>query len=192
MSHKAPIKLESDRLVISRFLPTEEHAEFLVKLYNTPEFIAGEGNTGIDTTEKGLKALHSMSDRFDKYGHGVYVVSLKDTSTLVGSVSLMIGDYRAPDIGFALLTEYTKKGYATEAAKRVMQHAKEDLGYDGVFGFASPTNEHSRKALERLGMEYRGTFSLEAFGNQDSVVYTMQGMGELEQYGIKGDRKDKS
>ena len=188
MSSDPSWQIETDRLIISRFQATPDHADFMVKLYNTPEFIAGEGNTGIDTSEKALKALRSMGERFEKYGHGVYLVSLKDY-TPIGSVSLMRGDYTCPDIGFALLTEYTKQGYATEAAKRIMEYARTDLKYDGVFGFAAPGNASSRKALERLGMEYRGTYPLEAFGSKPSVVYCMEGMGELQQLGIKGEKQ---
>ena len=211
-------RLETDRLVITRFDPTPANGDFLAKLYNTPEFIAGEGDTGIDTPEKGLRALERMQERFEVYGHGVYLISLKrpsastspapapsDSPTVekepqvsdeygyvpVGSVSLMRGDYACPDIGFALLTEHTGKGYATEAAREMVRYATapkpDGLGYEGVFGFTSPDNQRSRRAVERLGFEFRNVMPLRAFGGQESAVYTSPGMGDLGKYGIRRD-----
>lgn len=194
------VNLSTERLLITRFDPTPENAEFLVELYNTPDFIAGEGRTGIDTAPKALAALERMGARFDQYGHGVYLVWLihntdrpdhkdgstadTDTLTRIGSVSLMRGDYTAPDIGFALLPAYTKRGYATEAARRIMRHAVEDLGYDGVLGLCAAGNTSSRAALERLGMEDRGVHELKGFGA--SAVYAEKGMKEVGACGIPG------
>ncbi|KAK8843922.1 hypothetical protein IAR55_006714 [Kwoniella newhampshirensis] len=188
-------RLESERLYIIRFEPTDAHAEFLVKLFNTPLFIAGEGDTGINTTEK---ALHQIRDgfigkAFEKNGHGPYLISLHD-GTLIGNVTMMRGDYTAPDVGFALLPEYTGQGYANEAALRLIEYATTSresggLGYAGVFGFTSNKNAKSKKAMERLGLENRGAYPLEAFGGHPSAVYVTKGMDEdLTVYGIKEGR----
>ncbi|WWD16301.1 hypothetical protein CI109_100727 [Kwoniella shandongensis] len=192
-----PFRLESSRLYIHRFEPTTEHADFLVKLYNTPLFIAGEGDTGINTTEKALRQIKDgfIGKAFAKNGHGPYLISLNDR-TLIGSVTIMRGDYLAPDIGFALLPEYTKQGYAKEAGLRLIEYAtqsKEEggLGYPGVFVFTSNKNEKAKKLSESLGLEYRGVYPLQAFGGHPSAVYASKSMVEdLKVYGITEEKSE--
>lgn len=126
----------------------------------------------------------------------------------IGMVTLMRGHYSVPDVGFALLPEHTGKGYATEAGKRMLQFATDPkgepapasaegalpegqgLGLAGVFGFTAPANDHSKSVCLRLGLEYRGVYPLEAFGDQESVVYAMPSMGDVRDYGIRGARLD--
>jgi RimJ/RimL family protein N-acetyltransferase len=101
----------------------------------------------------------------------------------IGTVSLTRGippdpHYLAPDIGFAMLPGECRKGYATEAAKALLEYASKNLGMDAVFGFCSPANQRSRGALEKIGMEFRGVKPLKVFGGEDSAVYVLPGMSD--------------
>ncbi|KAK8033348.1 GNAT family acetyltransferase [Apiospora marii] len=129
--------------------------------------------------------------------------------------------YTVPDCGFALLPAYAGKGYATEAGRRILRYAMdpkkpttttttttseaaasavddddvpregEGLGLKGVFGFASSENADSRKVCERIGLEFRGVYPLEAFGGHPSAVFALPGMGaDLSVYGIRASRMD--
>jgi RimJ/RimL family protein N-acetyltransferase len=196
-------KLSTPRLIIHHLLPTTEHAQFFHELYNTPLFLAGQGKTGITTPDEALSFIRDVIPKFfAKNNHGIYLVSLLPSSPSlgeygehIGTVSLMRGDYALPDIGFALLPQYTHKGYATEAGKAMIGYAMKGkdeggLGYEGVFGFTSDKNEKSQKACERLGLVFRGVYKLEAFGGGKSCVFTMPGAWDLANYGIEGERVD--
>ncbi|KAK8127525.1 GNAT family acetyltransferase [Apiospora sp. TS-2023a] len=140
---------------------------------------------------------------------------LKPGQVPVGIVTLMRGThYTVPDCGFALLPEYAGKGYATEVGRRIVQYAMdpkktttsavnndndnddvprdgEGLGLEGVFGFTGSNNIDSRKVCERIGLEFRGIYPLEAFGDEPSAVFALPGMeADLSVYGIKGSRTD--
>ncbi len=183
-------KIETPRVIISHLLPDDNsHCEFIVALYNSPLFIADSGKTGVDTPAIAqrfingrVKGLHS------KYGYGIYLVSLKEDSRPIGIVSLVKGDaiesFPAPDVGFAFLPEATGKGYATEAARALLDYAGNELGVKEVFAFCKPHNAKSRGVMERLGMEYRGVKKLKMFGSEESAVYVLAGMKELADYGI--------
>ncbi|KAK0459859.1 GNAT family acetyltransferase [Desarmillaria tabescens] len=185
-------RIETDRLYISYCLPTSPtHCAFLVQLYNSPSFIATCGNTGITTTEQ-AKAF--IEKRFvathARHGHGQYLVSLKETSKHVGIVSLMKGDspeqsYPVPDVGFAMLPEVSGQGYATEAARKLLDYASEVLGVKEVFGFTDAKNTASRRVLEKLGLEDRGVHLLRVFNFEASSVYTSPSMVDLKAYGIE-------
>ncbi|KAK6827951.1 GNAT family acetyltransferase [Apiospora arundinis] len=130
----------------------------------------------------------------------------------IGIATLMRGShFTVPDCGFALLPAYAGKGYATEAGRRIIKYAMdpkpvpnkpsspagdvpgedEGLGLEGVFGFTGKDNTNSKKVCERIGLEFRGVYPLEAFGNQPSAVYALPGMEtDLSVYGIKVDKVD--
>ena len=64
---------------------------------------------------------------------------------------------------------------------------RENQGISHVLGFTSPDNAPSRRALERLGLVYRGMMALEAFqarGATESVVYATSDVGDLATYGV--------
>lgn len=180
---------ESERLRFSYWLPTDEHCEFLVKLWTEPLFIEGEGNTGIDTVEK---ARTRISERFvnehERNGYGQFLVSLKDSGKKIGTVSLSRGKDSAiplPDVGFAILTEENGKGYGPEAGRAAIEWVKRERGVEGVFGFCNPKNTRSRRAMEKAGLEYQGIRKLLQFGpNEEGCCYASPGLKDPVEYNI--------
>ncbi|KAK4867863.1 hypothetical protein LT330_007522 [Penicillium expansum] len=179
--------IPTPRLQISPFNPTDPtHCAFLVQLWNTDDFISSCGKTGCTTPEKASSFIENKVLKiYAYYGYGIFLVSRQTDNGLkpVGTISLMQGippdpHYLAPDIGFSILPEEGRKGYATEAAQALLEYANKTLGVDAVFGFCSPGNQRSRATLEKLGMEYRGLKSLKVFGEEDSAVYALPGMSE--------------
>lgn len=186
--------IETPRLYISYFLPTSpKHCAFLVELYNSPLFLSTEGKTGIYND---VQARERIETRFlaehKRNGYGTYLVSLKTTpetsfagSKPVGSVSLMKGDtITAPDLGYSIIPEMNGKGYATESSKALLDYARKELGVTEVFGFFDANNAHSRRVMEKVGLEDRGNVKLAAFGGVESAVYALPGMKDLKDYGV--------
>jgi RimJ/RimL family protein N-acetyltransferase len=189
--------IETPRLYISHFIAeNDSHCDFLVELYNTPEFIAGEGKTPITTREA---ARERLAGRFrDEYarGFGSYLVSLKNggqepftSATPVGTVSMMKGSdpnsYVAPDLGFAMLSAHMRKGYAKEAAQGLMDWYEKEKGVKDVLGLHNPKNTASAAVFRSLGFRYCGLRQLRVFGNVIGSVWTKQGMAEdLGVYGL--------
>lgn len=61
----------------------------------------------------------------------MYLVEAKDGGVPVGMCGLMKGETLPDaDIGFALLEDEWRNGYAEEAARAVVGHAFHDLGLD--------------------------------------------------------------
>ncbi|EAW12366.1 GNAT family N-acetyltransferase [Aspergillus clavatus NRRL 1] len=186
------------RLHISYFQPENpEHSDFLIRLWNTDDFIQSCGKTGITTPEKASAFLRNrvLAD-YNRNKYGMFLVSLKPhegaslaESRLIGTVSLMKGEppnaYLAPDIGYATLPEESGKGYATEAAIGLLDYARRELDVDGVFGFCSKDDSRSRRVLEKIGLEFRGEKKLKVFGGNESAVYALPSMSQdLKEYGI--------
>src|SRR5690606_31043209 len=88
-----------------------------------------------------------------------WAVRLKDTNVPIGVITFIQRDYLAnPDLGFAFLPEYNKKGYAQEAATVVIQDILTE--YTELYAFTLPENESSIRLLERLGFLFQKEFEL--------------------------------
>lgn len=190
--------ITTPRLRITPMDPTNEtHCTFLARLWNTDLFIRTCGRTSVvDTTSAAEFMRTRVLADYARNKYGMFLVSLQEEDAIpsqpipIGTVSLLKGappdrHYTAPDIGYAILPEMNGKGYATEAAKGLIGWAKAELGITGVFGFCGATNLHSRRVLEKIGLEFRGIAALEMFGGAESAVCTLPGMGEdLGVYGL--------
>lgn len=181
----------TSRLKISYLDPSNPvHCSFLVSLWNTPEFISMLGGkpTSI-TTPSAAKAL--IENRFiaehARNGYGTYLVSLLSTNTPIGTVSLMRGENSsllAPDIGFALLSGYMRKGYAVEAAKGLIEFVEKEKGVKAIFGFCDETNEASMGTLRKLGFKWEGVRKVKEFGGKEAAVWSW-GMEKVEDWGLE-------
>lgn len=65
-------------------------------------------------------------------------------------------DGEQPEIGYWLGVPFWGKGYATEAARALIDHVFGDLGYDTVLGGARVSNPASRRVLEKCGFQWTG------------------------------------
>ena len=74
-----------------------------------------------------------------------------------------------PEIGWGLYDGFTGKGYATEAARKVLDHVFETTTLASVISFIDPANASSRRVAERLGA-VRDTSVSSPFGS-DNLVY---------------------
>jgi RimJ/RimL family protein N-acetyltransferase len=193
--------ISTPRLRIHPFNPdTLSHCEFLVQLWNTDDFINSCGRTGIDTPEKAAAFIRRrvLAD-YARNRHGQFLISLVGATQapkLIGCVSLMKGappgpHYLAPDIGYTILPEESGKGYATEAAKGLLEYARFELDIHSALGFCAATDLRSRRVLEKIGMDYRGVAALSVFGGKESAVYSLPGMDkDLGVYNLTEDLHD--
>ena len=128
----------------------------MLEIWNDPAFVRHVGDRGIRTIDQAKDALHEGPLRlYDDYGYGPYRLSLKDSDAVIGICGLFRRDgLDDADIGFALLPDYCNKGYASEAAFAVVEHARHDLGLRRLTALVSPQNGSSIALIEKLGMRF--------------------------------------
>ena len=73
-----------------------------------------------------------------------------------------------PELAWSLFPAAQGRGYATEAATRVMRWAAADLDLPPLFSFVHPDNMPSRKLAERLGATLEGET---IFRGQPRLIY---------------------
>ncbi|KAH0387971.1 putative GNAT family acetyltransferase, partial [Aureobasidium melanogenum] len=152
------------------------------------------GNPTSITTPSAAKAL--IENRFlaehALNGYGTYLISLLENNTPIGTVSLMRGgnsSLLAPDVGFALLSEHMRQGYAVEAARALIDYVQRGKGVKAVFGFCDDKNEASMGTLRKLGMEWEGVRKVKEFDGKETAVWSW-GMQRVEDWGLQGKRLD--
>jgi RimJ/RimL family protein N-acetyltransferase len=73
---------------------------------------------------------------------------------LIGICGLLMKPLKTPEIGYWLGAPYWGHGYATEAARAVIDHAFEGLGLERLEAGARVSNPASRRVLEKCGFQW--------------------------------------
>jgi RimJ/RimL family protein N-acetyltransferase len=75
---------------------------------------------------------------------------------VLGACGIARRDGEEPEIGYWLGVAFWGRGYATEAARGVIDYAFGDLGCDCLAGGARVSNPASRRVLEKCGFQWTG------------------------------------
>lgn len=152
------IILETNRLILRAF--EERDIDSMTQIdqdHKVCEFLPSIGNR-----EKTTQGVHSIINHYQNHGFSLYAVELKSTGEMIGWCGLMIPAFEAHfmpsvEIGWRLASKQWNYGYATEAAKAVLQYAFEKLELNEVISFTVPNNIRSRRVMEKIGLHYNNS-----------------------------------
>lgn len=145
--------LETERLLLRNWQP-EDLQPF--SLINQDPIVMKHFPNTLD-----LKQTQALVERIEKHfsehGYGLYACILKETQQCIGFVGLNQPSFDAPfmpavEIGWRLAFDCHGKGYATEAARQILNFAFTELGLDEVISFTVPANKPSIRVMEKIGM----------------------------------------
>ena len=170
-SSVADWSIETQRLLLRRVVLDD--AAFMLSIWNDPAFIRHVGDRGIRTVAEAEAALtEGVFTLYEEFGYGPYCMVLKDGGMLAGICGLFRRKYlQHPDIGFAVLPEFYRAGLTMEAARAVVEHARNDLGIDYLTAIVSPNNTASIGRIEKLGLSFDRGITI-----QDEEEISLYGM----------------
>jgi RimJ/RimL family protein N-acetyltransferase len=151
---------ETERL---RLRPTsEEDAEFIYELMNSPKWIKYIGDRNIHTVENAKEYIkNKMTPQLERLGYANYTLIRKSDNNKIGTCGLYDRKgINGIDIGFAFLPEYERKGYAFEAANKIINVAFKIFGIKELSAITLKENSSSQKLLEKIGLKLIGTTTL--------------------------------
>lgn len=96
-------------------------------------------------------------------------VCLKDSGKLIGNIYLAPQEFDTWELGFVFNEHFQGKGYATEAARAVMNDAFANRNAHRITAMCNPLNEASWKLLERLSMRREAHVRLNIYFKKDSA-----------------------
>jgi [ribosomal protein S5]-alanine N-acetyltransferase len=150
------VVLETPRMQLRKAVL--EDAGFFVQLLNDPSWLRNIGDRGIrsQADAKGY-ITHSILTQYHTYGFGMYVMLHKALQEPIGLCGLVKRDYLDhPDVGFAVLPDFSGKGYAFEAASNLMAYACGTLNIRQLYAIVNSSNERSIRLLEHLKFRHDG------------------------------------
>jgi RimJ/RimL family protein N-acetyltransferase len=145
---------ETERLFLSPTLI--EDAAFVLELLNSPKWIQNIGDRKVHSLEEAEAYIRTkMLPQLEELGFGNYTLVRKTDGAKMGSSGLYNRDgIEGVDIGFAMLPGFEGKGYAFEAANKLMQLAKGEFQLSKVSGITLETNKASQGLLEKIGLKF--------------------------------------
>ncbi|MFS8102036.1 GNAT family N-acetyltransferase [Lentzea alba] len=137
----------TERLVLRPFEEGDLDDTFAVTDGNRPLYIEPR------TREEAAKPLARWSSQRELTEPGqclVLAVVLEDR--VIGKVELTWRSREQGEIGYILNEEFRGNGYAREAGRQMLKFGFDHLGLQQIIARCDPSNEPSRRVLERLGM----------------------------------------
>lgn len=176
MTEYAGIRLTTERLVLRAWRPDDD-AEAAFAIYGDPEvqeFLTGTAVPDIETQRAELGQIVEAYTRMAN-GMGSFAVELADGGEVVGCGLLKplprsehTPEWRAfrdggpvpqiheIEVGWHLARRHWGKGYATEAARGLLEYGFGTLGLEAVYAVFYAANRRSANVVKRLGMRRLG------------------------------------
>ena len=151
MSNEVPT-LRTDRLLLRPFFRDDIPA--LVPLIGAREVAATTLRIPHPYSAKDAEVLFAKCETGDELR---WAVTLLD-GTLIGGVGLRLErDHNRGELGYWIGVPYWGNGYATEAARAVVQYGFDVLNLHRIQASHFPNNPASGALLRKIGMKHEGT-----------------------------------
>ena len=162
MTHKGTERLETERLILRRFV-LEDLEQIYYNCWSDPEVwkwtnyapmphIGDVQNAANMFTKNWLDAY----ERPDRYS---WAIQLKSTGEVIGRYFGMHPDDRVSqvELAYEIGRNWWNQGYMTEATKKVIDFFLRDVGFNRVYAIHASANPASGRVMQKSGMVYEGT-----------------------------------
>ncbi|MFL5679567.1 MAG: GNAT family N-acetyltransferase [Chloroflexota bacterium] len=115
------------------------------------------------TAEESDALVDRIRQRFRLDGYGLWAVERRDDGALLGFTGLAAATFEAPftpciELGWRLAVDAWGHGYATEAARRVLEFGFDGLLLPEILSWTAVINRRSQAVMKRLGMIHDSDF----------------------------------
>jgi RimJ/RimL family protein N-acetyltransferase len=157
--------IETERLVLRR--PALQDLEGYVRLFGDPDVMRYLSLEGRPMSRYGARqAFCGQVGHWELRGYGIFTVLERATGQFVGRVGPWFPEgWPGFEVGWALLSEFWGRGYATEAARASLDFAFSELRQEKVISLVMPDNVRSSAVALRLGEQFLGDMTLPHHGS---------------------------
>lgn len=161
------LTLETERLVLR--MVREDDFEHYAAMVADPEVTRHLGEGRPLSRVDAWRQMAFILGHWQLKGYGMWAVEEAATGKFAGRVGFLNPEgWPGFELGWVLAREFWGRGYATEAARRALRYAFEELGREQVISLIRPANLASIRVAERLGERPAGT--AEILG-ADALIY---------------------
>ena len=165
MIHKGTVRLETDRLILRRFVETDVEDVFN-NWSNDPEvtkYLRWPPHSDISVTQGSMKRRLENYAREDYYS---WAMELKETGQVIGTIGPVSQREDSVEIGYAMGKAWWNRGYMSEALRGIIKFFFEEVGMNRVEAQHDPRNPGSGRVMQKAGMTYEGTLRQAGTNNQ--------------------------
>ena len=145
--------LETERVLLRQFRETDfpDYASICAD----PDVMRFLG--GVMTPLEAWRHMSFLVGHWELRGYGMFAAEEKASGRFIGRIGFMNpGGWPGFELGWTLGREFQGKGYATEAARRLLYVAFNDLDEPHVISLINRDNTPSIRVAERLGEKLEG------------------------------------
>lgn len=146
--------LTTPRLLLRRFTPDDTPAMWeLLQDEEVNTFLPWFPVKTLEEARQHLQERYlSQYSRAQSYH---YAVCLRETGQLIGYAN--VSDTEARDLGYGFRKEFWHQGFATEAARAILEQLRRD-GVPYITATHDVNNPHSGAVMRKLGMQYQYSY----------------------------------
>jgi len=154
----AEVRLETDRLIMRMW--RLEDFEAYSQICSDPEVMRFLGGKTLDRMEA-WRHMAFMVGHWQLLGFGPWAIEEKASGEFIGRIGFLHPEgWPGFELGWTLSREVWGRGYATEAARRALAYAFDELDKDHVISLIDPQNTNSIRVAEHLGEKVEGKTEL--------------------------------
>lgn len=149
--------LESDRLILRPL--AESDAAAIMALDADPRVIR-HTKAGLDGAAADPAAMlaRALAHRRARPGFGFWAAEMRADGAFIGWFHLLAAAEGEAELGFRLRHAVWGRGYATEGARALIEHAFDTLGVARVSASALAANPASIRVMEKVGLRLAKRF----------------------------------
>jgi [ribosomal protein S5]-alanine N-acetyltransferase len=161
--------IDTARLTLRPF--TTDDAAFIVELLNSPGWHRWIGDRKVRTIDDAQTYLRNGPIKQQaEHGYALWAIDRRDDGTTVGMCGLVRREgLPDADIGYALLPQHERQGYAREAALATLAFAFDSARLQSVLAVTHPDNAASSRLLESIGLRFERTVQLPKIDGPSSL-----------------------
>ncbi|MBD5458174.1 MAG: GNAT family N-acetyltransferase [Lachnospiraceae bacterium] len=177
MNHKGTILLETNRLILRKFVIEDSEA-----MYNNwasedevTKFLTWPTHSDVEVTRAVLSNWIADYNKADFYN---WAIELKEIGEVIGNISVVLvkENIECAELGYCMGTNWWGLGIMPEAGKVVVKYLFEEVGFNRIAATHDKNNPKSGRVMQKIGMTYEGILRKAGFCNQgviDEVWYSI-------------------
>jgi [ribosomal protein S5]-alanine N-acetyltransferase len=131
---------------------TKSDAPFIFELLNTEGWLRYIGDRNVGSLQDSEVFIEGIQQRPNM---DYIIIEELDSNKAVGIISYIHRpELEAPDLGFAILPQFSRKGLAYEASTTFVKHTMQNEKPDKILAITMPHNRASIGLLEKIGFVF--------------------------------------
>jgi len=178
MNHKGPVILETERLILRRFIIDDAAAMYKnwASDDEVTKYLMWQTHADVSVSES---VINSWLELYQKPEHYSWAIILKDIGEPIGSIAAVEqrDDTKMVHVGYCIGRKWWNQGITSEALKELIQFFFEEVGVNRIESRHDPRNPNSGKVMLKCGLKYEGTMRQGDTNNQsgffDAAYYAL-------------------